>query len=121
MVKRTRLSAAIETPTAPALLDRPAVLSCTCVTATPTRAITRIRVQGYRSLRDVTLEPGRVTVLIGPNSAGKSNLLSFLQMVAVLLDGGLSHFIAERGGASVVLHYGPKTTSEISFRFALQA
>lgn len=86
------------------------------MTETPTRAITRIRVQGYRSLRDVTLEPGRVTVLIGPNSAGKSNLLSFLQMISVLLDGNLSHFVAERGGASVVLHYGPKTTSEISFR-----
>lgn len=86
------------------------------MTTTPTKAITRIQLAGYRSLRAVTLEPGRVTVLIGPNSAGKSNLLSFLQMISVLLDGGLGRFVAERGGASAVLHYGPKTTSEISFR-----
>lgn len=89
------------------------------MTTPSTKALTRIHVAGYRSLRDVTLEPGRVTVLIGPNSAGKSNLLSFLQMIALLHTGGLRHFVAERGGASTLLHYGPKVTSEISFRLDL--
>ena len=81
-----------------------------------TRAITRIHVAGYRSLRDVTLEPGRITVLVGPNGAGKSNLLSLLQMVPLLYTGSLQRFISTRGGASALLHYGPKVTPVLSFQ-----
>lgn len=76
---------------------------------------------GYRSLRDVTLEPGRVTVLIGPNSAGKSNLLSLFQLLSVLPKGGLRRFVAERGGASALLHYGPKLTQVLRLRVAFEA
>lgn len=81
-----------------------------------TKAISRIHVQGFRSLRDVTLEPGRVTVLIGPNGSGKSNLLSFLQMVPQLPAKALRRFVGTRGGASALLHYGPKITPVLSFR-----
>jgi predicted ATPase len=87
---------------------------------TPTKALARIHVGGYRSLRDVTLEPGRVTVLIGPNSAGKSNLLSFFQMLSVFRTGGLRRFVAERGGASAMLHYGPKVTPVFWFRLSFE-
>lgn len=81
-----------------------------------TKTLTRIRVAGYRSLRDVTLEPGRVTVLIGANGAGKSNLLSFLRMVPLTRTRSLRRFVGEAGGASALLHYGPKVTQVISLR-----
>ncbi|MCB9763030.1 MAG: AAA family ATPase [Alphaproteobacteria bacterium] len=80
------------------------------------RAITRIQVEGFRSLRSVTLEPGQITVLIGPNGAGKSNLLSFLRMVPLMHTGQLRRFVGESGGASALLHYGPKVTPELSFQ-----
>ena len=48
---------------------------------TEPKAITRIQVQGFRSLKSIDLEPGRITVLIGANGSGKSNLLSVLRMV----------------------------------------
>ena len=48
------------------------------------KSLSRIHVEGFRSLRDVTLDPGRITVLIGPNGAGKSNLLSFFRMIPAL-------------------------------------
>jgi hypothetical protein len=41
--------------------------------------LTRVRVRGYKCLRDVTVELGAFNVLIGRNDAGKS---SFLQAVA---------------------------------------
>lgn len=85
----------------------------------PYPTLTRIRVGGYRSLSDVTLEPGRVTVLIGPNSAGKSNLLSFFQVLSLLPKGGLRRFVAECGGASGLLHYGPKHTPNFWFQLDL--
>jgi predicted ATPase len=36
----------------------------------------RITINGYRSARDVVLEPGRICVLVGESSSGKSTVLS---------------------------------------------
>ncbi len=85
-----------------------------------TTALTRIHVTGFRSLRDVELAPGRVTVLIGPNGSGKSNLLAFLRMLALTHTHSLRVFVGEAGGASALLHYGPKVTTEISFALDFQ-
>lgn len=76
-------------------------------------SLTRFRVAGFRSLRDVTIEPTPVTVLIGPNGAGKSNLLWALEMVRMLAFEALQLFVGERGGATFLMHYGPQTTASI--------
>lgn len=83
---------------------------------TDTKAITRIQVQGFRSLKSVDLEPGRITVLIGANGTGKSNLLSVLRMVPLMRTQSLRRFVGDAGGASALLYYGPQTTKEISLR-----
>ena len=45
----------------------------------------RLTVRGFKSLREVTIEPGRhLTVLFGPNAAGKSNLLEAAQVLSVM-------------------------------------
>jgi len=54
--------------------------------------LTLFHVAGFRSLRDVTIEPKDVTVLIGPNGAGKSNLLWALEMVRMIAGGILQHW-----------------------------
>jgi AAA15 family ATPase/GTPase len=42
--------------------------------------LSRFRVQGFKSLLDVELELAPLVVLMGPNAAGKSNILeSFLR------------------------------------------
>lgn len=76
--------------------------------------LSRIRIEGFRSLRDVTLTPGRVTVLIGPNGAGKSNLVGALRLLHVLVRRSLQRSVAEAGGASRLLHFGPKVTPTLS-------
>lgn len=73
----------------------------------------RIAIRGLMSLRDVEIEPGPITVLIGPNGAGKSNLLTAFEILARLRAGTFHHFLAERGPASALVHYGPKVTREI--------
>jgi predicted ATPase len=77
--------------------------------------LTRVHVAGFRSLRDVTLDLGAATLLIGANGAGKSNLLSLLRMVALMRTRSLRRFVGEQGGASALLHYGAATTRELSF------
>lgn len=73
----------------------------------------RLKVQGFRSLRDVDLELRDLTVLIGANGSGKSNLLSLLRLVHAAVSTDLQFRIATDGNASSVLHYGPKHTNEI--------
>jgi predicted ATPase len=83
---------------------------------TEPKALTRIRVEGFRSLKSVELAPGRVTVLIGANGSGKSNLLSCLRLVSLMRTQSLRRFVGEAGGASALLHYGPRVTKELGLR-----
>lgn len=85
------------------------------------KALNRVHVRGFRSLRDITLEPGRITVLIGPNGAGKSNLLSFLRFVPQLDAGSLRSTVALEGGATPLLYRGPKVTTSIQFDLEFEA
>ncbi len=56
---------------------------------------------------------GDVTVLIGTNGAGKSNVVSFFQLLGFMMTGALQDFIGREGGARSLLHYGPEITREI--------
>ena len=46
--------------------------------------LNRIRVKGYKSLRDLDVELKPLTLLFGPNTAGKSNLLDAVQLLSRL-------------------------------------
>lgn len=80
----------------------------------------RMRVAGFRSLRDVTVDLTPVTVLIGPNGAGKSNVLWALEMVRTFAYGGFQRFVSERGGATFLMHYGPRTTPIVELTLELE-
>ncbi len=46
--------------------------------------LTRLRVEGYKSLREVDVKFEPLTALFGPNAAGKSNILDALQLLSRL-------------------------------------
>ncbi len=46
--------------------------------------IKRVRIQGFKSLKDVEVELFPLTVLFGPNASGKSNLLDALQLLSAM-------------------------------------
>jgi len=68
--------------------------------------IKRIRVQGYRSVRDLELELQPINVLTGPNGCGKSNLYNSLVLLARAAQGELAHAIAAEGGTPSVFWAG---------------
>jgi predicted ATPase len=84
------------------------------VVAVMSDGLTSIHITGFGSLADVTLQPGRLTVLIGANGSGKSNLLRALRMVPLMRTESLQRFVGEAGGAASLLHYGPKRTQAIT-------
>lgn len=77
-----------------------------------------IELEGFRSIRklpQLRLNHG-LNVLIGGNGAGKSNFISFFQMLGHMMDPnlGLQNYIAERGQADAFLFRGVETTQEFS-------
>ena len=81
-----------------------------------------VRIQGFRSLADVTLRPGPgVTVLIGPNGAGKSNFFRFFEMVrAMVRHRRLGRFVSLNGGAGDQLFRGAEHTPRMRAEFSLE-
>lgn len=75
----------------------------------------RIRVEGYRSIRALDFELGQVTVVVGENGAGKSNLYRALALMREAATGGLAPAIAHEGGMKSVLWAGdtPKNASRM--------
>jgi len=60
--------------------------------------LTEFQVKNFKSIRDLRLEPGRVTVLIGENGSGKSNILEALAFAGATVADKLDHeFLASRG------------------------
>ncbi len=68
--------------------------------------ILKLRIQGLRSLYDVTWTPGDLNVVIGPNGSGKSNLLKALEMLAASAQGRLSEYVQREGGMLPLLYDG---------------
>ena len=70
----------------------------------------KIEINGYKSIdsRGQSIEFGDVTVLLGANGAGKSNLVSFFKLLNYMTTGSLQVFIGQEGYADSLLHYAPK-------------
>ena len=73
--------------------------------------ITRLCVSGYRSLRDVRLEVGPLTVIGGANGSGKSSLYRALRLLADIAQGRIIQSLALEGGLTSVLWAGPEQFS----------
>ncbi|MFO0560198.1 MAG: DUF2813 domain-containing protein, partial [Polyangiales bacterium] len=69
-------------------------------------ALTRLDVEGYRSLRAASLELRNVTVVLGENGAGKTNLYQSLRLVHAAVTGTLARTLADEGGMPSVLWAG---------------
>ena len=74
----------------------------------PSPMITRLAISGYRSLRDVKLELGRLTVVTGANGSGKSSLYRALRLLADIALGRIIQSLAGEGGLQSTLWAGPE-------------
>lgn len=73
--------------------------------------ITRLAVAGYRSLRDIALELGQLTLITGGNGSGKSNLYRSLRLLSEAAQGRLIGTLAGEGGLSSTIWAGPEKFS----------
>ncbi len=80
------------------------------------RTIDRIVVEGYKSIKYCDLELGSLNVLIGANGAGKSNFVSLFSLLGSIVNNQLATRVGMAGGASRILHHGPKQTKHLQVR-----
>jgi len=66
--------------------------------------IVRLHLTNFLSYRDVTLELGDLTALVGPNASGKSNAVAALRLLHEIPAFGLQTAVARRGGFDSLRH-----------------
>jgi predicted ATPase len=73
-----------------------------------TNGLSHLAVGGYRSLQQLSLPLGGLTVVTGANGCGKSSLYRSLGLIAAAARGDLVAALAEEGGLTAVLWAGPQ-------------
>jgi predicted ATPase len=71
--------------------------------------LTQVTIRNYRSVRDLTLPVEQLSVFVGANGAGKTNLYKALSLLQCAADGSITRAIAEEGGLESVLWAGARS------------
>lgn len=79
-----------------------------------------VAVSGYRSLRDVVLPLGRLTVVTGPNGSGKSSVYRALRLLAACGRGEVVGALAREGGLESALWAGPESLGQARRGYAVE-
>lgn len=74
------------------------------------RLLKKLTINGFKSIREQTLVLEPLNLFIGGNGAGKSNLIQLFRFLREIVDQNLTDYVALRGGADTLLHFGRKRT-----------
>ena len=80
-----------------------------------------ISIQHYKSLADVSivnLQP--ITLLVGSNAVGKSNVIDALKFLRDIAANGLDHAMSDRGGIEIIRQYSKTSPFKISISVELE-
>lgn len=81
-------------------------------------------IRGYKSIAadsPVHLKLNNINVLLGANGAGKSNILSFFNMVGAMMIGNFRYHVVKSGSISGFMYCGAKITPVISASFTIES
>ncbi|MFC7650246.1 AAA family ATPase [Streptosporangium lutulentum] len=68
--------------------------------------MTELRVENFRSLKEIKLPLGPINVLVGPNGAGKTNVLRVFDFLADVVRTDLGLALDNRGGFDHLMFRG---------------
>lgn len=70
--------------------------------------IEKVFIENYKSIHDAAISLRQLNVLIGSNGVGKSNFISFFEMMLKLFNKQLGVWILQQGGIDRILYQGLK-------------
>lgn len=80
--------------------------------------LTDVHIEGFRSIRALRLRLAPVTVVVGANGTGKTNLYQALRLLQAAASGTLARAIADAGGMPSVLWAGDRKKGAVRLRVA---
>jgi predicted ATPase len=81
--------------------------------------VTELRVEGYRSIRDLSLSLKRANIIVGANGCGKSNLYNSMALIKAAAEGRLSRTVADEGGMASVLWAGGRKDGPVRMKLGI--
>jgi predicted ATPase len=78
--------------------------------------LSTLAIANYRSLRQLSVPLGRLTVVTGPNGSGKSSVYRALRLLAEIAQGGVIRSLVREGGLASTLWAGPEQFSGAMLR-----
>jgi predicted ATPase len=78
------------------------------------RTLEKLTIRNFKSIREQTLEFGRLNIFIGANGAGKSNLLQVFRFLREIQQRNLATYSLQRGADSL-LYFGRKISQSMEF------
>ena len=77
--------------------------------------LSKVRLSGFKSYGDTQeISLKAINILIGANGSGKSNFVSFLEMISFISTGGFRNYVARNGFARSILYHGIGINEKIS-------
>ena len=78
-----------------------------------------IEIEGYKSIRKQKIELRPINILIGANGSGKSNFISFFELLRSVSEKNIRTYVEMKGGLDKFLFQGKKITDEIYFEIGI--
>jgi len=77
--------------------------------------ISTLTLKGFKTIKHLeNLEFNEnINLFIGANGSGKSNLISFFEMISYIMTDNFQQYIADNGFANTLLYFGSKNTPQI--------
>ncbi len=76
----------------------------------------KIKIKGFKSIRDQELDVMPINMLIGSNGSGKSNFIDAFTFLHEIAQGNLRRYVKIHGGAERLIHFGSKETETIKLK-----
>ena len=71
--------------------------------------LSAVSIRNYRSVRNLWLPVEQLSIFVGANGVGKTNLYKALALLRSAADGNITRAIVEEGGLDSVLWAGPRS------------
>lgn len=83
--------------------------------------IKQISLKNFRNYQELDLSLGQLNVIVGRNGTGKSNFLSFFEMMGAASNGNLNRYIRNKGGFLYTRHLSPQADERLDWEITFDS